>query len=430
MQRLGLLLILVIPFFTTGCKQEVGFGATQNSQQVGSSGNDDTVQGPVVKITQEPSDHKLFKSTQVVFEVIAGDNEIEKVQCFINDFEINCDWVKGIVKLFDMPLGVHWFEVVATDVEGLVGKAKENWSVFNNYVRHKEGITVDKESKKTDILFVIDNSSSMRYEQTQISERFNNFINQIDDIDWHIAITTTDPRSSLDWNDGKIDPFSNRDYYLTPALGKKTAQELFSEHVQRRESGWDTEKGINATYRAIERGLDGRGMVNKKMAEFFRDDAALAVVVLSDEDEAGSGGKSDVNNLLNLVKNSWGNSKVFQFNSIIVHTQECLNASWQHRLGHKYEELSRRTNGLLGDLCAKNYSKMLTDLGKGVANLKRVHKLKCEPQDIDNDNKVDLVIIPKNGKKLPGYTIDKETITFDKALKSGDYDFHYFCLEN
>lgn len=98
-------------------------------------------------------------------------------------------------------------------------------------------------------------------------------------------------------------------------------------------------------------------------------------------------------------------------------------------MGVKYEELSRKTNGLVGDVCARNYSQILSDLGKGVAKLKRVHKLSCVPQDIDGDQQVDLSIRPLQGQSLPGYTLDQHTITFDQALAAGDYSFEYYCPE-
>lgn len=431
-----ILLILTVPMLFLGCKQNVQFAAADSTAPNpetplgGGSGTDPVVNGPQVKIVKAPSDHKSGEQTEVVFQVIAGDHEIASVQCFVDSIEISCDWVKGVVNLFDQPLGINWFEVVATDVAGLVGQAKEKWSVYDNFTKKSDHIHVDSFNNQTDILFVIDNSSSMRYEQTQISQRFHNFINEIKDLDWHIGITTTDVQhNDLPWSDGRLDPFSNGDSFLTPSLGKQKAQELFAEHVKRTESGWDIEKGIAATYRSIERALTGRRKEDQELRKFFRANAALAVVVVSDEDESGEGGASEGNNLLKLIRDHWGSKKVFQFNSIVAYNQACLDDSAK-TLGVKYENLSRKTNGLIGDVCSNNYSQLLKDLGTGVANLVRVHKLSCVPQDMNYDGKLDLLIIPKNGKKVPGFTLDKDTITFDRALKPGDYDFHYFCLDN
>lgn len=281
---------------------------------------------------------------------------------------------------------------------------------------------------RTDILFVIDNSSSMLNEQKKISDRFNKFIEQIEGLDWNIAISTTDSRASKAWGDGKIVPFENGKYYLTSNLNKVVAQQLFGKNVRRSESGSDTEMGILATYRTIERSMNPQNTVDREITQFFRDDAALAVVVVSDEDESGNGNKNKGKNLIKLVEQKWGKKKVFQYNSIIAHTMECLSGEGAS-MGKEYKRLSELTNGIIGDICANNYSQMLSDLGKGVADLVKVHALKCHPKDINDDGKVDIMITAKNGSDIPGFSINKNKLEFDIALNPDDYEIQYFCLE-
>jgi hypothetical protein len=293
------------------------------------------------------------------------------------------------------------------------------------FQKRVDDLTVDDRASQTDILFVIDNSSSMRYEQRQISQRFNNFIDQIDGLDWHIAITTTDWRSHKDWNDGKLHPFKRGMHYLTPSLGKEKAQELFAKNVRRRESGNDDEQGIRTTFRSIQRAVEGQSEADDILRGFYRTNANLAVVLVSDEDESGSGPFNTGSYLQRYVKNHWP-QKAFQFNSIIVHTQECLRGPGQ-TMGEKYEKLSMQTNGIVGDICAEDYSQMLKDIGQGVAELTRSHELGCTPQDVNGDQVVDMEIHSSNGGVVPGYALDGSKVIFDQALDVGDYEFHYFC---
>lgn len=297
----------------------------------------------------------------------------------------------------------------------------------DQFVRKTDSLSV-KGSGRTDILFVIDNSTSMRNEQKKISQRFNKFIDKIDGLDWNIAITTTDPRGTKEWSDGRLVPFANGEYYLTSQLAKEEAQKLFGKNVQRDESGSDTEMGILSTYRSIERAMNPKTKADREMASFFRDEAALAVVVVSDEDESGKSDKNIGKNLKKLVQSHWGSKKTFQFNSIVVHTQQCLFGEGA-TMGRAYLELSKLTEGIVGDICADDYSKMLSDLGKGVADLTKLHTLKCRPQDIDNDGKVDIHIEVKNGAQVPGYAINGQRLEFDTALSADEYDIHYFCAE-
>lgn len=425
-------IVLMFAMALTGCKEEVNFSAVEDDFGGAGVTPVDPVQPPEgqpprVKIVRSPQDHKYDDETDVVFEVSKGDNDLDVVECFVDDVEINCDWEKGQVRLYDLPMGEHEFKVQAVDVKGLKDQADETWMILDKWVRKHERLKVDQQQAMTDILFVIDNSSSMHSEQKKISQRFDKFIEQVRGLDWHIGITTTDPRANEAWSDGRLHAFPNGDYFLTPDLGEEKAQNQFAKHVRRRESGWDTEEGIRATYRAIERSLKGRTHIDGILREFFRKDAALAVVVVSDENEAKNGTLNKGSNLIKLIRQNWGRKKVFQFNSIIVHTQKCLNgagASW----GYAYEDLSQKTNGVVGDICANNYSKILKDIGKGVADLQKVHKLKCVPQDRTGDGKVEMTISSKDGSPIPGYTIDGDTITFDRFLSADSYKFSYYCL--
>ncbi|MEM7645731.1 MAG: hypothetical protein AAF203_02365 [Pseudomonadota bacterium] len=424
-----LVTLLIIAVLLGACRQDVGFAPAEGQEAASVLPPVEITEPnpPIVKILQAPKDSKLDESNPVLFEVLRGDFDIATVTCSIGGKLVDCDAEKGWMDANMSTSGRQELEIVATDVEGLSGQARENWLVSDRFRRFRDRLRVQDRLKKTDILFVIDNSGSMYAEQLRISERFSDFIDKIENLDWHIAITTTDPRSHVSWGDGKIDPFSNGDYFLTPKLGAEKAQELFSKHVRRTESGWDTEMGILATYRSIERAGRSDSQVDKKLARFFRRDAALAVVVVSDEDESESGFKNDGDNLISLVEQKWGRNKTFQFNSIIVHTQQCL---WGEgaQMGVEYERLSRKTNGIIGDVCARNYSDILKSLGEGVSNLEKVHNLKCDPQDIDNDGQIDLVISSRDGSAIPGYTIDERRIEFDQALNPDQYEFRYYCL--
>ena len=97
-------------------------------------------------------------------------------------------------------------------------------------------------------------------------------------------------------------------------------------------------------------------------------------------------------------------------------------------MGVAYESLSRKTNGVVGDICANNYSELLQDIGQGVSDLQKVHKLGCEPQDINGDGSSDIEIKASGNGSVPGYAIDENTLIFDRPLNPGDYQFIYFCL--
>ena len=80
----------------------------------------------------------------------------------------------------------------------------------------------------------------------------------------------------------------------------------------------------------------------------------------------------------------------------------------------------------MGNICSTDYASSLKVIGQGIGNLKRVYELGCEPQDPDRDGIIDFEV--SGGASVPDFTISGKKVTFDTALKNGNYQFHYFCL--
>src|SRR5690606_17034812 len=121
---------------------------------------------------------------------------------------------------------------------------------------------------------------------------------EIEGVDYEIAVTTTDPKNSVN-GDGRLVPMVglNNEYILKPSVGIEQGQKILGATLQRKANGSSVEKGIFATHRAIERKFETQVSPNKS---FFRDDASLAVVVISDENETGKDAKSKPEALLSL----------------------------------------------------------------------------------------------------------------------------------
>jgi hypothetical protein len=299
-----------------------------------------------------------------------------------------------------------------------------------------------KANKDVDILFVVDNSGSMEAEQIGIGNKINGFLDKIKTLNWQIALTTTDPnQNTLDaagairgWGDGMFRPFESNagsEFVLKAAnLSASTAQTKLSNAIAVGIKGAGNERGINATYRAIERSSISGSM----QSEFFRKDARLAVVAISDEDECSTGpasgcpskGTSVPQNLVNLVQQKFGTSKVFSFNSI-VYDSSCTTGG---TIGATYQQLSNLTGGLLGSVCSSDFSSPLTALGNKVVDLLSSVSLSCVPQDVTKDGQADLVVVLADGsKQTDGFEINGATVTFTPALDEGTYELKYYCKD-
>jgi hypothetical protein len=300
-----------------------------------------------------------------------------------------------------------------------------------------------QESGEVDILFVVDNSGSMRSEQNHLANRIYGFMDMIDGLDWQIAMTTTDPRQrTMDkdaewrqWGDGQFRPFDRidgRQFILKAGEQPNVrAQEMLATAIRTGINGSADERGINAVYRAIERISD-----TTSHQEFFRPNAALAVVLISDEDEcsnfncSGDSFRSYPQNLMGHVHTVFGAEKRFRFHSLIWVPGD-NNCSGGANAGNIYQEMSLLSGGVVGSICAPNYTSILQDIGDKVIEDVSSLDLECEPQDIDNDGKANVFItVGKGNVVLPWeFKIKGKKVHFDKPLPKGKHQVIYHCIK-
>lgn len=137
-----------------------------------------------------------------------------------------------------------------------------------------------RSERQIDILFVVDNSNSMKEEQTQLASAFEHFIHAFSrrSLDFRIGILTTEAL------DGSLT--ANRKWpqpYLTPTTVNLTIE--FQDAIQVGIRGSKAETAFRPIIAA---------MKNPASAVFFRPEAFLYIVIVSDEDESkGTGWRSD-----------------------------------------------------------------------------------------------------------------------------------------
>lgn len=301
-----------------------------------------------------------------------------------------------------------------------------------------------KVNKDVDILFVVDNSGSMEQEQKDIGLKIGGFLDKIKDLNWQIAITTTDEnamtKSGSDvlraWGDGQLRSFDGEmgaNFILKPNSLPLVAdvEKMLGDALNVGIKGSGNERGINAAYRAIER--SAAASVNK---DFIRADARLAVVVISDEDECSTGlaeckgGTEDFSkpeNLLKKAADTLGANKVVSFNSIIYIPNDAACTTGQSE-GKVYEQLTNLTGGVKGSVCSNDFSAPLAALGQKVTELVKSVTLSCVPEDKNSDGSPDLIVKLANGSVLTsGFTISGTSVTFASPLPAGVHKFDYFC---
>lgn len=183
-----------------------------------------------------------------------GDNVIVEVEYCPSDVDLD----SGILEVYSndpyTPIASS-----TQEAEGIYSSTYEE--------SHKQ-----EEIDSVDILFVIDNSCSMNDKQTQLANNFDTFMNVFDasGIDYQIGFITTDDS----------DMAGSLITTATPDPVAEVAQIIDDIGTH----GSATERGLYYSYYALQTGYDfGPG------SDFWRTDAKLVIIYVSDEDDFSSG---------------------------------------------------------------------------------------------------------------------------------------------
>ena len=140
-------------------------------------------------------------------------------------------------------------------------------------------VTVTPAMNSVDILLIVDDSSSMEQDNTHLASRLGGFANalQAANLDWQMCITTTD----FDYYQGEPITWSGTNQTILKRTSGNLSQ-IFQQTIYDIGSGYgNDEQGIRASVRAVATNSSHR---------CFRPEAALSIVVISDEDERSVGG--------------------------------------------------------------------------------------------------------------------------------------------
>ncbi|MEK6774921.1 MAG: vWA domain-containing protein [Bdellovibrionota bacterium] len=318
-----------------------------------------------------------------------------------------------------------------------------------NYVSKSKMLSVGAtRSNKVDLLVVIDNSKSMITEQANMAARFATLIDQLNGLDWQIGVITTDVSSDANLKDGRLIALdtAGSQFIISSQSDLIKAKEDFARVIQRPEIGSGNEQGIKATYRTLQRALDGNNlMVNKPNRDLIRSDAVFAVLVVTDANETPGGSaeaRNNGDNLFNFIANSWMGKKAFVFNSIVVKSGDsvCKAKDGNESYGAAYESLSNKTQGIIGTVCATDYGSQLKLIGQKVVDQVKSIQLVCPPVDSNGDGKLDVGVfesLPINGglspsvlgRELQGYVVQGMNLLFANPLPEGSYQVKYICQD-
>lgn len=232
-----------------------------------------------------------------------------------------------------------------------------------------------RQRESVDVLFVVDNSGSMMEEQQAIGDAFDEFIGYAvnQGIDYHIGVTTTGITASgggwaacpggVDGGEaGRLFPATGgRARYITPSTPNAAA--IFDQNVQVGVCHW-WEEGLEAAYRALSSPLvDSADAPNTTLPNdgnlgFYRPDARLAVIVVTDEDDHSD---KDPSFYLQFFRNLKGPANADKVTVHGVLGNGCSTASGN---GDRYGVVISGTGGTTESICTSDWGRSLVNLAQ------------------------------------------------------------------
>lgn len=277
-------------------------------------------------------------------------------------------------------------------------------------------------NNKVDVLWVIDNSSSMIPLQQNLINNFSSFIKNFSSkkLDYQMAVTTTDAfmSSSIYMNDLNYSKFrdgpmhyalNNGSYSLIPygihsgfnlvVPSLSDVVNTFVTNAAQGDQGSDDERAFSSIKAALS---------NTSNSGFVRNGSYLAIIILSDEDDFSSDSRvanswmgklpsettaqynaryvADHNynyanldtvdsyvSYLDTLTSSTSSIRHYNVNTVSVLDNTCLT---QHNaqsistiIGQRYIDIATKTNGSQGSICDTNFASTLDKLQEKILEL-------------------------------------------------------------
>jgi hypothetical protein len=285
-------------------------------------------------------------------------------------------------------------------------------------------------TNKVDLLWVIDDSTSMLDKQQLLASNFSTFISYMDSqmVDYQIGVTTTEPTNP---SAGKIWACNGFNKVITASDPNRNAAFQCAAQVLNPPNGNSPpnpgtsdgkEAGLEAAKLAV-----SPPIVNNENAGFVRPDARLVIIAISDDDDVSSGNVNDYIDFFRNVK-GFGNSQLVSFNAI---AGDVPNGCGTADPSPRYQQAASALNGQLYSLCAPSWSALLMSIGFNTLQLRSSWTLSraADPNTLSVSVNGRVVAQDPNN----GWTYDtaSNTITFHGSsvpMPASTIDVHYSAV--
>lgn len=273
-------------------------------------------------------------------------------------------------------------------------------------------------NNKVDILLMMDNSSSMLQYQNKFAQQVPMMLNKLDQLkmDYHIAVTTSDMRAA--GTGGKLFGMPKFVTPLTPNLAT-----TLQAKVTVGQNGSDLERGLESVRTLLEPASLASGA-----KDFFRQDALLVIIFLTNEDDYSAGTVQSYVDFFDALKPPFKDNRnnqpswIANFIGVVSIDSNCNTTADFKEAGLRYMGLVEASGGLNESICR-------TSLDQAVSNIRaRIIEVLTDFY-LDRKPVIETITVMLNGVAVPNestngwsYEADGNFIRFNGTSVPGAED--------
>jgi len=250
---------------------------------------------------------------------------------------------------------------------------------------------------KVDLLFVIDDTGSMAEEQAALSEAFASFVGAIDELGlaWQIGVVTT--ASSGD----SAGVLQGDPWIITAAAADPV--EALAEAVDVGTDGVE-EAGLTAMRLALSDPL-----ISEENRGFRRGDAALHVVILSDDDDSGD----DVGVAIDFLEDQAANGYPAQLSAVVGDVPGgCRGPGGEAFPGTDYAAVAGTTGGTVGSICEPDLEEIAASIAELSAHYPTTFELQAVPASSPR-------VAIDDARQDSGWSLEGSAVVFETPPPAG-----------
>lgn len=238
----------------------------------------------------------------------------------------------------------------------------------------------------SDVLFVVDDSCSMSDEQDELAANFDNFIQSFvgTNLDYHIGVVRSALQTGQDNSWGILEDVPGGGKWISQDTADPIA--AFNDIANVGTGGGDCEMGLQAAFSA----LTYQANPGQPNDGFYRDDALLTLVMISDEIDHSQDGNVPfacqgityqewIPWFMNSLKGANNQDKLSYTAIVGDRPGGCEVGDNSADEGDGYWQVIDAVGGNFLSVCSSDWSTFLTELGYEAAGLKRSFNLRRVP---------------------------------------------------